>query len=217
MQLSNFGAVGYARLALVLALPALLAACAAGIDSSARVQSRADGLEGLPSGTTVAVLPPTGKGPAARQAIGRAVDSTLQARSGLEVVGPREVQSTLSEEGLVDTYQEALRGYQNAGMMDQKALSQVFEALQAGYLLQLSAEQFQSEAEAETNVVTDEVEAMESKQARVVGRVWAPGRGQPVWTASALASAKESEFTDIEAGRTRFYFRAAADLISKLP
>jgi hypothetical protein len=217
MQLSDSRATSYARLALLLVLPGLVAACAAGVDSSVRVQSRADGFEGLPSGTTVAVLPPTGKGPAARQAIGRAVDSTLQAPGELEVVGSREVQSTLSEEGLVDAYQKALRGYQNAGMMDQKALSQVFEALQAGYLLQLSAGQFQSEAEAETNVVTDEVEAMESKQARVVGRVWAPGRAQPVWTASARASAKESEFTDIEAGRAQFYFRAAADLIGKLP
>lgn len=184
MQFFNFGATGYARLALLLALPGLVAACAAGIDSSARVQSQADEFRGLPSGTTVAVLPPTGKGPAARQAIGRAVDSTLRASGGLEVSGPREVQSTLSEEGLVDTYQEAL--------------GRVFEALQAGYLLQLSAGQFQSEAEAETNVVTDEVESMKSKQARVVGRVWAPGRGRPLWTASARASAKESEFTSIE-------------------
>ncbi|MFB6229667.1 MAG: hypothetical protein ABEL04_00800 [Salinibacter sp.] len=217
MPLSKFRATGYARLAMLLVLLGVIAACAAGVNSSARVQSRADGFRELPSGTTVAVLPPTGKGPAARQAIGRAIDSTLQARGGLEVVGPREVQSTLNEEGLVDAYQNALRGYQSTGMMDQEALGQVFEALGAGYLIQLSAGQFQSEAEAETNVVTDEVEAMKSKQARVVGRVWAPGRAQPVWTASARASAKESEFTTIEADRARFYFRAATDLIKKLP
>jgi hypothetical protein len=217
MQRSNFRTTGYARLALLLVLPGLISACAAGVDSSVRVQSQADGFEGLPSGRTVAVLPPTGEGTAARQAIGRAVDSTLQAAGELEVIRPREVQSTLSEEGLVDTYQKALRGYRNAGMMDQEALGQVFEALQAGYLLQLSAGRFQSETEAETNVVTDEVEPMESKQARVVGRVWAPEKVQPVWTASARTSAKESEFTDIEAGRGQFYFRAAADLIGKLP
>lgn len=162
-------------------------------------------------------MPPSGEGPAARQAIGGAVDSTLRARGGLEVTRPREVQLTLNEEGLVDTYRKALRGYQNAGMMDQEALSQVFEALQAGYLIQLSAGQFQSEAEAKTNVVTDEVEAMESRQARVVGRVWAPESARLVWTASARAAAEESEFTDIEADRARFYFRAAADLIEKLP
>lgn len=51
--------------------------------------------------------------------------------------------------------------------MDQKAFGRIFEVLQTGYLLQFSAGQLQSEAQAEPNAFTDEVEAMKSKQARV--------------------------------------------------
>jgi hypothetical protein len=74
-------------------------------------------------------------------------------------------------------------------VVDQKTFGGVFGTLQSGYLLQLSAWQLQSEAE--TNVVADEVAPKKSKQARVVGQVWALGRTQPAQTASARASAKE--------------------------
>lgn len=66
-------------------------------------------------------------------------------------------------------------------------------------------------------MVTDEVESMKRRQARVVGRVWARGQTQPVWTASARATAKESEFTEIKAGRGQFYFQATANLAERLP
>ena len=206
----------YFAIGTVLTIVGILLACAASVQTNTTVQDQTEDFEPFPDGSTVAVLPVTGGSPAAQEGISTAVDSILRDQSEFEVLSVTSVQTTLNDSGLVEDYQKAIRGYQETSMMNQQTLSRILNALDADYLFQASAGQFQNQEQTEIGAVSGNLESMENKETRVYGRVWAKNRAQPAWSAYTQSAAEETDLTYIKANQAEFYYHAAVGLTNRL-
>jgi len=163
----------------------------------------------------LALLPISGDNQVFKQAVASGADSTTGSYTD-NYLSFQETSERLNDNNLVSTYQEAIEGYNDSGLMSKSNIQEIGAGVDKRYLLKIELASMDVDSETQTSSLDGETYTAKNKSLRLSGTVWDSETGEKVWEATSRAGAYSGDLTHIKATDEDFYRKAAEGLVQQL-